>query len=96
MDKWEYCLVGPLSTSLRSVVPDTYCEVCYLTGSGIQQQTHFNVQYLSQDTVHYAAQVICLLGDDGWELVGSGSGMVPIGTGVGEMGHMLYFKRKKQ
>jgi hypothetical protein len=95
MDKWEYCVVGPLSTGLRPVLPESFCEVWYLTDSGIQIPELTNLYYLSQENIQHSAQIIWLLGEDGWELVGSGTGLVSVSPGTGETGHMLYFKRRK-
>jgi hypothetical protein len=96
MLKWEYCVVGPLSTGLRPVLPESYCEIWYLTDSGIQVPGQLNLPFINQDNVHYSAQLLWLLGEEGWELVGSGAGLVALSAGSGEMGHMLYFKRRKQ
>ena len=108
MNKWEYCVVGPLRAYLQPVRQDTYCEIWYLTGTGIHVPSHLNLAQFHQDNTEQVAQLIWLLGEEGWELVTSGSGIVEltIGSetlGAGgesprreETGHMLYFKRRKQ
>jgi hypothetical protein len=108
MNKWEYCAVGPLRAYLQPVRQDTYCEIWYLTGAGIQLPSQLNLAQLHQDNTEQVAQLIWLLGEEGWELVTSGSGVVELSSGnealqAGgespkreETGHMLYFKRRKQ
>jgi hypothetical protein len=95
MDKWEYCVIGPLGASLRPIPPESFCEIWYLTDSGVQVPSQLNISFVNQDPVHYSAQLIWLLGEEGWELAGSGTGLVAISSGTGETGHMLYFKRRK-
>ena len=96
MEKWEYCIFGPLSTSMRPLPPESFCEIWYLTDSGIQVLNQFNLPFYNQDNVQYSAQLLWLLGEEGWELVGSRTGVVALSPGSGEIGHMLYFRRKKQ
>lgn len=96
MDKWEYCVIGPLGVGLRPIPPESFCEIWYLTDGGVQAPSQLNLPFLSQDTIQYAAQLIWLLGQEGWELIASGTGLVAMSAGSGEMGHMLYFKRRRQ
>jgi hypothetical protein len=108
MNKWEYGVVGPLRAYLQPVRQDTYCELWYLTGTGIQLPTHLNLAQFHQDNTEQVAQLIWLLGEEGWELVTSGSGVVELNMANAtsepggespkreETGHMLYFKRRKQ
>jgi hypothetical protein len=95
MNKWEYCVIGPLSTSLRPIPPESFCEIWYLNDSGVQVPNQLNLSFFSQDNVQYSAQLIWLLGEEGWEMIGSGTGLVALSPGSGETGHMLYFKRRK-
>ena len=107
MDRWEYCVVGPLRAYLQPVRQDTYCEIWYLTGNGIHSPALSHANF-HQDNTEQVAQLIWLLGEEGWELVTSGSGAVELTIanetleGGGERpkkeetGHMLYFKRRKQ
>lgn len=108
MEKWEYCVLGPLRAYLQPVRQDTYCEIWYLTSVGTQLPTHLNLAQFHQDNTEQVAQLIWLLGEEGWELITSGSGVVELTIGnetslTGgeghkreETGHMLYFKRRKQ
>jgi len=96
MDKWEYCVIGPIGVSLNPIPPDLFCEIWYLTDGGVQVPSKLNLPFASQNNVDYTAQLLWLLGDEEWELVGSGTGLVAISAGSGEMAHMLYFKRRKQ
>lgn len=95
MDKWEYCVVGPMSTGLRPILPDSFCEIWYLKDDGVQVPAQLNLPFISPDSVHYSAQLVWLLGEEGWELCGTGTGLVAVSSGAGETGHMLYFKRRK-
>lgn len=107
MNKWEYCVVGPLRAYLQPVRQETYCEIWYLTGNGIYSPTLSQANF-HQDNTEQVAQLIWLLGEEGWELVTSGSGVVELNvmnetSDAGdespkreETGHMLYFKRRKQ
>jgi len=82
-----------------------YCEIWYLTDNGIQVP-QINIPFAGQDSPNYSAQLLWLLGVEGWEMVGSGAGQIPsnrdnetqeAGAGPinpGEIGHMLYFKRR--
>jgi hypothetical protein len=96
MEKWEYCMIGPLSTGLMPIPPESFCQIGYLTDSGIQVPDQLNLPFISQDTIQFTAQLLWLLGEDGWELAGSGTGLVALSQGSGVTGHMLYFKRRKQ
>jgi hypothetical protein len=106
MNKWEYCVVGPLRSYLQPVRQETYCEIWYLTSSGIQLPNQLS--HLHQDNIEQVAQLIWFLGEEGWELVTSGPGVVELTVANEtlepsvenpkrqETGHMLYFKRRKQ
>jgi hypothetical protein len=108
MNKWEYCVVGPLRSYLQPVRQETYCEIWYLTSSGIYMPSQLNLAGFHQDPTEQVAQLIWLLGEEGWELVTSGPGVVELNIANGtseagggspkreETGHMLYFKRRKQ
>ena len=96
MKKWDYCAIGPLGPDLQPVRPDSFCEIWYLTGIGIQTPAQLNLPNFSQDPIQYSAQLIWLLGEEGWELAGSGTTNVALNAGSGELGHMLYFKRERQ
>jgi hypothetical protein len=108
MDKWEYCTVGPLGSRLDPLYKEDYCQVWYLTDQGVNAPNEFALPYIDHDPVHFISQMMWLLGEAGWELVGMGAANIVVVTEAdpmnpdavsqekGKLGHMLYFKRKKQ
>jgi len=86
MQKWEYCVVGPVkSNSLgdRSFWGH-YPNKLFLTGEGRRGAV---IEGSGKKEADNLAKAISELGDEGWELIGTGN--------VAEDAHFLYFKRPK-
>lgn len=108
MDKWEYCTVGPLGSGLDPLDKGSYSQIWYTTDRGIYAPNEFALPVIEQDPVQFTAQLLWLLGEEGWELIGTGVSEIVVVAEPDPMnpvaalqekknlGHMLYFKRKKQ
>jgi hypothetical protein len=99
--KYEYCIIGPIGTDLQPIQatkPDQL-SIKYLTENGIEESV---LKGVADDLPDIIAQFIYHLGENGWELVGSGicqgSNVTTFlfGSEGHVLGHMLYFKRQKQ
>ena len=78
MTKWEFCSIYPIEEYKHWLVP---------YGEGFKE--NFTVDGGTREEVpddpHDLARLIAQLGEDGWELGGTGN--------VSEVRHALYFKR---
>ncbi len=81
MQKWEYCVVSGIGPSLATSYPAAY----RMTARGIEIVMDFKKLPKGASEINAVAQLIAQLGEEGWEMVGSGN------TGSGH--HSLYFKR---
>lgn len=89
MQKWEYCAITGIS-ALSSKLSTSYPSLLQFSDQGtyvtkIRDEVIENV-YFDEETL--TAKRIAKLGEEGWELVGTGN--------TSEGIHMLYFKRPKE
>ena len=81
MQKWEYCVVGPIK-ELGGLPAGQYPKISYYTPEG-RKGTQIKGDFGETEAI---AKVVANLGCDGWEMVGCGS--------VNEATlHFIYFKR---
>lgn len=87
MQKWEYCVVGPVKSNLQGDRSfwGHYPNLLYLRADGRSGRV---IEGKAQEEAENLAKAVAELGDEGWELVGMGN--------VAENAHFLYFKRAKQ
>ncbi len=79
MQKWEYCVVGPIRSNFTGVNPIHIL----ITESGQESKRIFSEKGLSEYDA--LAKVIAKLGNEGWDMVGCAN--------AGIETHLLYFKR---
>ena len=81
MQKWEYCVVGPLSGTVRGL-DSNHPYIGYFNDKGLVETS-----LKGKDEMHRVASVIAKLGNEGWEMSGCGI------AGLSTSSHFLYFKR---
>ena len=79
MQKWEYCVVGPIKQNFMGYYP----QITFFTSEGEQTKSISDEKGMSETEI--LARTLASLGNDGWEMVGCGS--------TGRETHLLYFKR---
>ena len=82
MQKWEYCVVGPISRD-PDVIERENAGISYIYTDCVKTRTVDNKKEFPQ--------IIAQLGNEGWEL----TGVTPIYQGSAYTHHILYFKRPK-
>ena len=93
MQKWEYCTISGIRHRVGDKDEKSFLVASYLyrfTDSGLGMEKLAAPKGTASQ--NYVAATIARMGDDGWELVG-------IGTGYNQFGDIphdvLYFKRPK-
>jgi hypothetical protein len=90
MQKWEYCVVGPIIKNFGgSDFAGYYPYLAVLTNQGPQTRAIFGESGMSEND--HLANTIAQLGEAGWEMIGCGST-----GGKYVTSHLLYFKRPKE
>ena len=104
MQKWEYCVVGPVGVSFtekktpgvlipeaaaRFPGPGYMASLVYLNSEGLTRPRVI-------DSAGALATTIAALGDEGWELAGCGTQGRGDSRGTVNLEHFLYFKRPLQ
>lgn len=97
MTKWEYCAVGPFGPDLNPIrTKSEDINILYLTKDGIVKR---KLAERDKNPAIYATRIIAYLGEQGWEMAGSGTALAAMNItgalfGPGPLeSHMLYFKR---
>ena len=101
MQKWEYCVLGPVQgiqvthgaaepEGFKGVVPSSYGDAA-LVSCGTMACTAERIKGMWDDPMA-TLKTVALLGDNGWELVGSGT----VEDSESRTAHFLYFKRPMQ
>jgi hypothetical protein len=84
MSKWEYCAVGAIHKMSRNF-DTSYPVLWYFTVAGVRA---VDITGGAKQEPFETARIVAELGDEGWEMVASGSA----NEGYN---HILYFKRQK-
>ena len=93
MNKWEYCVLGPIKGLDSGGLMGYYPSVLFFGLDGISRNVSLTLPLrgkISGNEQVNIAKAIAQLGAEGWEMVGSG--VVPFGSEP-HPHHVLYFKR---
>jgi len=90
MQKWEYCAIAGVSKRGSGLYP-RYPALIQFTLQGCVERP------IKGDEINLLAQTIAHLGEQGWEMVGTGAHSLgsSLGSGTTETNHIIYFKRPK-
>lgn len=84
MQQWEYCVITNVGMHFHTSFP----QLLRLTRQGLEPVWTYEQKVKGMKEQDVVAGLVAKLGQEGWEMVGAGSGSANI-----EMFHTLYFKR---
>jgi hypothetical protein len=89
MPKWEYCAIVGVSRASNSPLYPRWPQWVQFTSQG---HLAAKIGSSEKDELAELAKTIARLGEEGWEMVGTGTHSLGNGT---EINHIVYFKRPK-